>query len=225
MPLLDVRRFYELFNALVTRIDCGKKCAPHNLTGKPFCCDICQAVPAAYKQEWQYLRRSTDLWHEWRGDECPQDPGDPEELRAQMPETMLLLACLGPSHCQRDFRAISCRQFPFFPYITSTYRFIGLAYDWEFEKSCWVLSNLGEVTETYRREFIDAFDTLFSLWPNEMDSYAEQSELARGYFAGHRRRIPVLHRSGQFVLVSPRSERIQRVGAERLKRFGPYAGE
>ena len=48
---------------------------------------------------------------------------------------MLLLACQGPAHCQRPFRALSCRQFPFFPYITADDRFIGLAYEWEFEPS------------------------------------------------------------------------------------------
>jgi hypothetical protein len=59
---------------------------------------------------------------------------------------MLLLACLGPSRCQRDFRALSCRQFPFFPYATSAYRFIGLAFEWAFEDKCRVSSNLSQVT-------------------------------------------------------------------------------
>ena len=71
-------------------------------------------------------------------------------LRANTPKDMILLACLGPSQCEREFRALSCRQFPFFPYVTSDYRFIGLAYDLEFEAKCWVISNLAEVTLKYR---------------------------------------------------------------------------
>jgi len=221
-PLLDIRAFYEKFKAPVTALDCGKKCSPHNLSGKPYCCDICQAVPAAYHQEWEYLCSETDLWRAWRGDECAQGAGDPEELIAQMPETMLLLVCKGPLFCQRDYRAISCRQFPFFPYITSGYRFIGLTYDWEYENTCWVISNLSEVTETYRQEFINGFDALFSLWPDEMDNYANQSEDIREYFAKRKRRIPLLHRDGSYAMISPNDEHLRRVRPLRLRRFGPY---
>jgi hypothetical protein len=222
IPQLNLRWLYDRFNAPVTAIDCGTKCAPHNPSGKPLCCDICQAVPAAYRQEWQYLQANTDLWHAWRGDECPEDNTDPDELRAETPETMLLLACKGPAYCQRDFRALSCRQFPFFPYVTSEYRFIGLAYEWAFESSCWVISNLAAVTETYRREFIQLYDQIFALWQDEFDSYAALSEEMREHFAMQKRRIPILHRNGGNYLLSPKSERLQRAQLETLRRFGPY---
>jgi hypothetical protein len=225
-PSLDIRLLYDRFDSSVTGIDCGTQCAPHNPTGKPFCCDICQAVPAAYRQEWEYLRPSTDLWHIWRGDECAQDASkdvtDPEELRAETPEHMLLLACQGPSRCRRPFRALSCRQFPFFPYISTDYRFIGLAYEWTFEPTCWVISNLGAVTDAYREEFIRTYAGLFAGWQAEFDSYAILSDQARENFAAQRRRIPLLHRNGGYYLVSPLSERMQRVAPQRLPRFGPY---
>src|SRR5690349_18019940 len=120
----DIRGLYDGFNSPIAELDCGKMCAPHNPSGKPFCCDICHAVPAAYKSEWKYLEPSTDLWHKWRGDECEENAADVAQLRADTPENMILLACLGPTQCQRDFRALSCRQFPFFPYVTSEYRFL-----------------------------------------------------------------------------------------------------
>ena len=47
----DVRGLYNNFNAPIARLDCGKKCAPHNPNDVPFCCDICHAVPAAYDGE------------------------------------------------------------------------------------------------------------------------------------------------------------------------------
>src|SRR6266545_982350 len=139
----EIRAIYNEFNSPIAEFDCGKKCAPHNPSGKPFCCDICHAVPAAYKSEWNYLEHHTNLWHKWRGDEC-EDTTSKEVARIKVdtPKNMILLACLGPSQCQRDFRALSCRQFPYFPYVTSDYRFIGLAYEWEFESKCWVISNL-----------------------------------------------------------------------------------
>ena len=222
VPDLNIRALYDRFNASVTDIDCGTKCAPHNPSGKPFCCDICHAVPAAYNQEWDYARRNTDLWHIWRGDECASDPTDPAALLAETPAHMRLLACLGPDRCQRAFRAISCRQFPFFPYVTSAYRFIGLAYEWEFEATCWVISNLNAVTETYRAEFIAFYDELFAVWPAEFESYYIRSDEMRAVFETRKRRISLLHRNGGFYLLGPTSERMQRVPPERLRRFGPY---
>lgn len=222
-PSLDIRKLYDHFDAPITALDCGQQCAPFNPTGKPFCCDICEAVPAAYHQEWDYLRRNTDLWHAWRGDECPADTDDPEMLRADTPEHMLLLACKGPDHCQRAFRALSCRQFPFFPYVTADYRFLGLAYEWAFEDTCWVISHLEAVTGAYRREFVATYDALFALWQEDFDSYAAYSEEMRTHFSSQKRRIPILHRNGGSYLLSPGSERLTRVAPDQFKRHGLYA--
>jgi hypothetical protein len=222
-PLTDIRSLYDGFEASVIALDCGQKCAQHNPTGKPFCCDSCHAVPAAYRDEWGYLQDSTNLWHEWRGDECESGGKDERsQLLAETPGNMVLLACLGPAQCQRPFRALSCRQFPFFPYVTSDYRFLGLAYDWEFENTCWVISNLGAVTETYRLQFVETHDRLFAFSQDAFDSYYIHSERMREHFAGLRRRIPLLHRNGGFYLLSPASERMARVTTERFPQFGPY---
>ena len=223
-PRLDPRRLYDRFDAPTTEIDCGERCAPHHPENKPFCCDICQAVPAAYHQEWDYLRKNTDLWHKWRGDECPEDTTDREELRASTPRHMTLLACKGAAHCQRNFRALSCRQFPFFPYVTSDYRFIGLAYEWFFEPVCWVISNLGSVSADFRREFVQTYDELFAVWQAEFDSYAALSEEMREHFAGRKRRIPILHRNGGYYLVSPARESMRKVRPEAFQKFGVYRG-
>jgi hypothetical protein len=214
----ELRNLYAAFNLPVTRQDCGQMCAPYNSTGKPFCCDICHAIPAAYASEWNSLKSATELWHPWQADECTG--GDQNKVAA--PAGMLLLACLGPQGCQRENRLLSCRQFPFFPYVTSDYRFLGLTYDWEFEGTCWVISNLGLVSEAYRREFVRTYDQLFAWFQEEFDSYADRSEEMRTYFAAQKRRIPLLHRDGGFHLLSPGSERIRRVEAARLPKFGPY---
>ena len=219
----DIRTLYEGFDSPIVTFDCGKKCAPHNPSGKPFCCDICHAVPAAYKSEWKYLKPSTDLWHEWRGDECDATTKeDITRIKSDTPDNMVLLACLGPSQCQRDFRALSCRQFPFFPYVTSDYRFLGLTYEWEFEQTCWVISNLPSVTQKYRDEFVSTFDHLFTLFQDEFDSYALRSEQIRSEFKKQKRRVPLLHRNSKAYLVSPASERMALVSPERLPAFGPY---
>ena len=221
-PRIDFRRLYDRFDAPVTEFDCGLLCAPHNPSGLPFCCDICQAVPVAYRQEWEYLRQNTGLWHPWQGSECPADPADPADLREQTPDHMVLLACQGPAHCQRNFRAVSCRQFPFFPYITADDRFLGLACEWEFENMCWVISHLETVTRQFRQAFIQVYDEILALWPEDYESYAGTSEQLRAEYASRGRRIPLLHRNGGYYLLSPRSERLYRVPPERLPRHGPY---
>lgn len=219
---LDVRALYDRFDAPVTSFDCGEKCRVHNPGGKPFCCDICHAIPVAYPQEWEYLRSCTDLWHDWRGDECPEDPTDPEVLHEETPDHLMLLACKGPQFCQREYRASSCRQFPFFPYVTSDYKFIGLAYEWAFESSCWVISHLDSVTQAYREEFVRTYDDLFCRIPNEFESYAGASEEMREHFAGLKRRIPILHRNGGTYLLSPASERLRKATPATFRKFGFY---
>lgn len=221
----NIRAIFAGFDLPITNVDCGQMCAPYNPSRKPFCCDICHAVPAAYTSEWATLRPATDLWHLWRGDECSDDEFSAShriQLESETPNGMLLLACLGPHACERENRLISCRQFPFFPYVTSDGRFLGLAYDWEFEMTCWVISNLARVTSSYRQQFIHTYDRLFALFDEEFESYALRSEEMRELFAELGRRIPLLHRNGGYHLISSRSERARRVDASCLKDFGVY---
>ncbi|GAB4421843.1 MAG: hypothetical protein Kow002_10970 [Anaerolineales bacterium] len=222
----DIRALYARFDLPVTEQDCGQQCAPHNPNGIPFCCDICHAVPAAYRSEWKALKKSTKLWHPYRGDEdCASSSSDKPADRLtdlDMPPGMIPLACLGPDRCERENRLLSCRQFPFYPYVSSDYRFLGLAYDWEFEAVCWVVSRLELVSEAYCESFVRTYDHLFALFQDEFESYAIRSEEARAHFASLRRRIPVIHRDGGYRLVSPVNERIYRVDVNQLPRFGPY---
>ncbi len=221
-PYVEIHKLYDGFDAPVVPLDCGKMCAPHNPSGKPFCCDICHAVPSAYYQEWEFLQPRTDLWHPWRGDECDTHPEDPANLQADTPNSMILLACLGPDHCQREYRALSCRQFPFFPYITADFHFIGLTYNWDFEDTCWVISNLDQVTKSYRKEFVQLYDNLFSLWGAEMKIYGVRSEKMRKQFITQKRSIPILHRDGGVYLLRPINERLRRVAPNRLPKYGVY---
>jgi len=222
-PQIDFRSLLAGFNAATTPLDCGKMCAPFNPSGKPFCCDICHAVPVAYKPEWDYLKTRTSLWHLWRGDECTDEPVNPDDLLEETPEHLLLLSCKGPDQCEREFRATSCRQFPFFPYITSDFRFIGLAHDWEFESKCWILSHLDQVTDEYRQEFIKTFDLIFSYWMDDFDSYAALSEEVREHYLSIHKRIPLLHRNGSNYLISPKNESIRKIELNQMKLHPPYA--
>lgn len=92
-PDLDIASLYASLAAPIADVDCGILCAKHNPSGKPFCCDICVAVPVAFKEEWAYLKPNTRLWHRLRGDECPADPIDVPRMKAETPSYMHLMAC------------------------------------------------------------------------------------------------------------------------------------
>lgn len=224
-PKINTSKVYAGFNAPIQKIDCGQICAVHNPNGLPFCCDICHAIPAVYLDEWEYLKNVTDLWHQWKVEECGSMSAITEEISDDLPETMILLACKGVLFCERQNRSLACRQFPFFPYVTDDFRFIGLAYEWKFENQCWVISHLDQVSKTYRDEFINTFDEIFNLWPEEMESYANKSEEMRSVFRHRKQRIPILHRNGKDYLLSPNNEKILLSTASKFRKFDPYQSE
>ncbi|MEA2008749.1 MAG: hypothetical protein U9O54_06475, partial [Chloroflexota bacterium] len=107
-PPNAITELYANFHAPIATLDCGKECAPYNEYGIPFCCDTRHAVPMAYHAEWEYLRTNTEMWHLWES----KNSEEAESLQDQIPEGQILLECLGPDHCQREFRTIACRAFP-----------------------------------------------------------------------------------------------------------------
>ena len=219
---LDIDKMYKSFASPICEVDCGEICRQFNPSGKPFCCDICVAIPVALKEEWLYLKENTQLWHRLRGDECPTDPIDKEKMKSETPNYMHLMACKGPAYCERDFRTLSCRQFPFSPYITADDRLIGLTYNWDFEEVCWVISNLDRVSEEYRKEFLDIYDNLLFEYPKEYDSYYWLSEDMREHFSKAQRSIPILHRDGNFYLLDPNTDELTSADPSTFPKFGPY---
>ena len=218
LPPIDYSAIYAGFDAPIGVLDCGQRCAPHNRNRGPFCCDTRHAVPTVFQDEWEYLQAHTDLWHPWQG----HTPAETRRVQNETPEAMLLAECRGYQFCQRDFRSITCRAFPFFPYITRDDWFIGMTYYWHFEHACWVISNLDAVTEQYRNEFFTAFDKLFDRLPGERDGYRALSSSMRRVFSRWGRAIPILHRNGGAYKVTPKNGRMRRALVENLPKHGPY---
>lgn len=215
----DFAALYARFNAPIAALDCGRKCAPYNEYGVPFCCDSTHAVPTAYHAEWDYLRLNTDLWHLWEGD----DPIETETLRAETPDGQCLIECLGHAYCQRDFRSITCRAFPFFPYLTLEGDFIGLSYYWRYEDRCWLISHLDVVTPEYVRQFVEAYDWILDNLPGERENFRYHSIVIRRIFGRRHRAIPVLHRDGAVYQVRPGDGSLTPVDPHALPKFGVYA--
>jgi len=217
-PRLNFKELYLNFDTTITELDCGRKCAPYNEHGVPFCCDTNHIVPTSYNEEWNFLVSNTDLWHRWESDETEID----SHLRTDTPEGQVLIECLGHEKCQRDYRAITCRAFPFAPYITSSGTFIGLTYYWQYEELCWVISHLDQVTQEYRDEFVTTYDEIFKVYPEEFVEYKYHSYQMRQVFNHRYRAIPVLHRNGYTYKISSQTERKRQVETQSLSKYGPY---
>lgn len=211
-------KIYANFEAPITALDCGKKCAPYNEYGIPFCCDTDHAIPTAYQPEWSYLELNTDLWHPW-------EAGDPDEtarLQAETPEGQVLIECQGHQFCQRSFRSITCRAFPFFPYVTLERELIGLSYYWAYEDRCWVINHLDSVTPGYVQKFVATYDRLFDSLPDELENFRYHSIIMRRVFGRQMRTIPLLHRDGGTFAVTPKNGKFEPVDAAQLPKYGPY---
>ncbi|MFQ5616158.1 MAG: hypothetical protein ACE5GO_06830 [Anaerolineales bacterium] len=213
----DIPALYAGFDAPIAALDCGKKCAPYN-RGVPVCCDTLHAVPTAYKPEWDYLQANTGLWHLWQHD----DPGEVTRLQAEAGLDLTLIECQGYERCQREFRSIVCRAFPFFPYLDSGERMLGLSYYWEYEDYCWAISNLQIVSAEFRAQFIETYKALFAHVPGERETFASHSAEMRQVFEKDRRAIPLLHCNGAAYEISPGDERMRRVRVDSFPRLGPY---
>ena len=209
---------FSQFHSPICDLNCGDKCAPYNELGVPFCCDTSHVVPSAYMDEWNYLDLKTDLWHEW----CPADKRVYNELMSTIPADQILLECQGHENCQREYRTITCRSFPFFPYLDLDGKFLGMSYYWEYEDRCWVISNLGCVSKQYREQFIYFYDQLFSYLPDELMNYRHHSILARRIHGRKRKAITLLHRNGYDYKITPKNGRMRLVGINRYPKFGVY---
>ena len=161
------RRIFNGFNAPVVPLDCGEKCR-HLNDGIPVCCDIDHAVPVMDKSEYKELRSRSKLWRKYR----PENEHG-EELVDSLHKDCVACECKGAKFCERDNRSLSCRAFPFFPYIDKDGDMLGLATYWTFEDRCWVISNMKMVTQEFVEEFFETYEYLFKEKPDEFEVFKD----------------------------------------------------
>jgi hypothetical protein len=127
--------------------------------------------------------------------------------------------------CERDNRSMACRAFPFFPYFTREKTLVGLAYYWDFEDRCWIISNLQVVDRGFVREFVDAYEALFAVDEDERAGMIEHSASMRRVFTRRNQPIPLVGLEGGFFAVEPRTHVIRPARVDEFRRHGPYAEE
>ena len=114
----DYDRLLSAFASPIAALDCGRFCAPLN-DGEPVCCTTENAVPVMDRGEWRLLSGRTDLWSRFR----PKDAAG-REIVAESGTLCVAAACKGAAFCERDNRSLSCRAFPFAPYIDAKGDFV-----------------------------------------------------------------------------------------------------
>jgi Fe-S-cluster containining protein len=215
----DFKAIYDVFNAPVSRFDCGKYCSPLN-GGEPVCCSTENAVPIVDRAEYELLQSRSDLWHRHR----PKDTAG-KKLVAELHSSCLAVECKGARHCERDNRSLACRSFPFFPYLDRKGDFIGLSIHWTFADRCWVMSNLEIVDAEYRRQFVTAHELLFEKDPGEHKLHREYSATLRRVFSRKNLPIPMIGRDGGLFKILPHGGAMVAATAKSLPKFGAYRSE
>lgn len=213
------QRVYDLFDASVGRVDCGSKCAPLN-GGEPVCCSTQHAVPVVHKAEWRFLRSRSRLWRKFE----PYDAAT-REIVDTLTDTCAAIECKGARFCERDNRSVACRAFPFFPYLSRTGEFLGLAYYWDYEDRCWVISNLKIVTREFIEQFHAAFEEIFRADREEYETFLQQSAIMRRVFTRRRRPFPLICGDGKLMKVLPRGRGIVPARFDEFLPIGPYKSE
>lgn len=207
------KELYRGFSLPLSDIDCGEKCGPYNDYGVPVCCDIKLLVPTVYDLEWLYLQKETNLWRPWQGD---------WDLKDEVQEGQVLVECLGYQNCQRPFRSLTCRAFPFYPYLDSAGIFAGLAYYHEYQEECWIISNLSTVSQAYKLEFKLAFEKIFQSYPESRQNYYQYSQYMREEAANRGDQIVLLNFTKSVFFADPETEELQQVDFNDLLSYGPF---
>ena len=104
-------------------------------------------------------------------------------------------------------------------------KFIGLAYYWDFEDRCWVISNMAVVERAFLADFVAAFELLFERDEEEYDSFKEHSVSMRRVFSRRRQPIVFIGREGGYFKELPHGRGIRPCEAKDLPKFGPYRSE
>jgi hypothetical protein len=184
---IDWSQIYRRFSAPVTRIDCGALCAAKN-KGVPVCCANSRHVPVLFTDELRWhTRAKTGMWRE-RPVRSKLDKKQADEIL----DYLKYCLCPGIKECQRGLRSLTCRFFPFEPYIDEDGEFVGITYMYRAGKDCPLIDNDAiKVNKAYVRQAMDVWATVFDLYPQELELYHDESRKLQRKFRKLNRVIKV----------------------------------
>ncbi len=177
---------YRQFTAPMCDFDCGSLCAPDN-NGIPACCDNHDCPPIIFRDELRWLRSRTRVWRK-RPARCAAD----KRADAEIEKYIVYATCHGVAQCSRTYRSLTCRFFPFEPYIERSGDFAGLTYVYRCEDLCPIISrDIHRVNQRYINQSIRAWEAVVETYPDEYELYHDQSRTLRRSFARRKRGIRV----------------------------------
>jgi hypothetical protein len=166
----QLKRFYRLLSVRMTDFDCGRKCAPKN-DGVPYCCDREQVTPVLFRDEYRWHREQGTFWKK-----MPIKTKRDKKLVEETCTYNVFSVCPGVESCRRTLRSLSCRMFPFEPFLDKTGTVTGLVYqDGENERCPLVGKHRRHYNQAYIRNAIRVWQELVDTFPEEKEMYLRES--------------------------------------------------
>jgi len=180
----ELRWVYSNFPGTPTTYDCGEKCR-HDNGGIPCCCDREYAVPIIYTSERDWLLKHSTLWHRFRAkDECEK------EIVKDLDDDNVPATCQGVKKCEREWRSICCRIFPYYPYFDDGENIVGLIYNDVLGDKCWLHDRPEDVNKEYVIQSMEVWELIFIKIPTEMVQFVDHSKQVRRTYS--RKGKPIL---------------------------------
>lgn len=202
MPLTpaQVAELHGLLQAPVTAFDCGTLCAPGN-GGVPVCCHAPTILPVLYKAELALLRRRTTMWTR----HVPQ--GADAELAQLARPCDVFAVCKGHLQCEREHRDLTCRTFPFEPYLDHRGRLAGLVFCFDLAHLCPLMLGDQRIEPEFLAQCLRMYARLFEFAPEEHAFHLGISRRLRRQFGQRREPIPVFTTAGVVAMPTRRPRR------------------
>jgi len=168
---IDWGSLYRGFSAAVTRIDCGALCAKRN-KAVPVCCNNRRHIPLLFRDELRWhIRHNGGMWRK-RTARTKLD----KKQAAECANYLEYCLCIGAEKCRRAKRSLTCRFFPFEPYIAEDGVFVGITYMYRAAKDCPLIDNPDILpTKAYVRQSIKTWERIFKRYPAERELFYEVS--------------------------------------------------
>ncbi len=166
----DFDHIFELLDEEVCDFDCGEICSGRNRESLPYCCDNETAMPVLYHEEYDYLRKCTEMWKKHK----PKKGEKLEELEYQ-----IYAKCEGPAKCDRRYRGVVCRNFPTYPWFDDDGKVIALFFSRTLKGKCYLVDRPALIRKEFIGTNIEFWNYVLPKVKGEWDfyrSFAKQTE-------------------------------------------------
>ncbi|GBE40509.1 hypothetical protein BMS3Bbin09_00391 [bacterium BMS3Bbin09] len=165
-----LKSLYQLLSDPMIDFDCGELCAPGN-GGIPVCCANEDVVPVLFNEEYKYHWKNGRFWKR-----MPPINKEIKKFIEEAEDYYVFAKCPGPAGCERSKRALNCRTFPLEPYLDKDGGIMGLAYSDTNGIDCPLIGKPMKIfNPVYVRNVIKFWEEMFEYYPEEKETYMEES--------------------------------------------------